>query len=206
MLYFVVIVSGMFQSSPLFAEDQQPSGNIKNASLRNPAILAIRSWQVISRNAPFHILNCQFRPSCSEYGIAAIQEAGTLRGVMYSADRIIRCNPGVGRYYTRNAEGRLMDDFRKGPNFESRNAPEVFIPLSLVFPGLNKMVNRRLYDGLTTLLVSDLTGYAAYRLLRSDSWLSIPCAIAFSVFYTSDIYFNCISMGKKGGTCSGNSR
>jgi putative component of membrane protein insertase Oxa1/YidC/SpoIIIJ protein YidD len=201
-----VVLSVMFPAAPLFADDLRPPERTKNASLRNPAILAIRSWQVFSRNVPFHILDCQFRPSCSEYGVAAIQEAGTLRGMLYSTDRIMRCNPGARRYYARGADGKLRDDFRRGPYFESRNAPAVFIPLSLVLPGLNKMVNGRFCDGLTTLLVTDATGYALYESFRNDSWLSIPCTIGFSLFFGSDVYFNGLSIGGKEGGCSGNSR
>lgn len=39
--------------------------------------------------------NCAFRPTCSAYGRRAIREHGPLRGVVLTADRLTRCNPGA---------------------------------------------------------------------------------------------------------------
>ncbi len=199
-LVFALLASAAIALScpaQLRAEEEPTPHRTGELSLLNPAVLAIRTWQLFSHHAPFHIMNCQFRPSCSEYGLDAIREAGTPRGVLCAADRVIRCNPWAGRHYDRDADGRLRDPFTPGPHFRSHTAPQVCIPLSLVVPGLNKMANGRLADGLTTLLVTDLTGYSAYRASRSGSWLAIPCAIAFSLFYASDVYFNCISLGER---------
>ena len=36
---------------------------------------------------------CRFYPSCSEYGIQAIEKYGPIRGSFKSAWRVLRCNP-----------------------------------------------------------------------------------------------------------------
>ncbi len=36
---------------------------------------------------------CRFHPSCSEYGIQAIEKYGPIRGGLKSAWRVLRCNP-----------------------------------------------------------------------------------------------------------------
>lgn len=36
---------------------------------------------------------CRFRPTCSEYAIAAIEKYGVIRGSLKAAWRIMRCNP-----------------------------------------------------------------------------------------------------------------
>ncbi|HQM18724.1 MAG TPA: membrane protein insertion efficiency factor YidD [Candidatus Paceibacterota bacterium] len=36
---------------------------------------------------------CRFTPTCSEYGIQAIEKYGPIKGGFKSAWRIIRCNP-----------------------------------------------------------------------------------------------------------------
>lgn len=42
---------------------------------------------------------CRFHPSCSQYGIEAIEVHGALKGSMMSIWRILRCNPwGKGGY------------------------------------------------------------------------------------------------------------
>jgi putative membrane protein insertion efficiency factor len=38
---------------------------------------------------------CRFYPTCSEYAITALQKHGTIKGVMLSVKRIIKCNPFV---------------------------------------------------------------------------------------------------------------
>ena len=37
---------------------------------------------------------CRFYPSCSTYGIEAVETHGALRGLLLSARRIVRCRPG----------------------------------------------------------------------------------------------------------------
>lgn len=36
---------------------------------------------------------CRFTPTCSEYGIAAIEKYGLIKGGLKSIWRILRCNP-----------------------------------------------------------------------------------------------------------------
>ncbi len=37
--------------------------------------------------------NCRFIPSCSEYGIEAINKYGSLKGSFLTIKRILKCNP-----------------------------------------------------------------------------------------------------------------
>lgn len=37
--------------------------------------------------------NCRYEPSCSQYGIEAIEHYGIVRGVPKTIWRILRCNP-----------------------------------------------------------------------------------------------------------------
>ena len=41
------------------------------------------------RTAP----SCKFIPTCSEYGLTAIERFGALRGTLMTVWRILRCNP-----------------------------------------------------------------------------------------------------------------
>ncbi|WP_035376171.1 membrane protein insertion efficiency factor YidD [Acetobacter nitrogenifigens] len=51
----------------------------------------MRLWQIVGR--PVAGPNCRFHPSCSEYGVEAVQVHGALRGSWLAASRILRCNP-----------------------------------------------------------------------------------------------------------------
>jgi putative membrane protein insertion efficiency factor len=55
------------------------------------AVGAIRLYQrTISRVTP---PSCRFVPSCSQYGVEAIERYGVVKGSMMTIWRIARCNP-----------------------------------------------------------------------------------------------------------------
>ena len=54
-------------------------------------IIAIRIYQRLI--SPFLGTNCRYEPSCSAYGVGAIEQHGALRGIPLTAWRILRCNP-----------------------------------------------------------------------------------------------------------------
>ena len=43
--------------------------------------------------SPFFPSSCKFSPSCSKYGIEAINKYGAVKGVFLTIKRILRCNP-----------------------------------------------------------------------------------------------------------------
>ena len=55
------------------------------------AVFLIRCYQAMIR--PHLIGSCKFYPSCSEYGIEALQVHGICRGVILTVRRICRCHP-----------------------------------------------------------------------------------------------------------------
>jgi len=157
----------------------------------NIAILAIKGWQKISFKTS--LLNCQFEPCCSNYGIHSIKEKGVLEGILYSADRISRCHPFAYKYYTYD-KGRLNNNLQSEPEFKSRNFPYLSIPLSFFIPGFNKMVNGRFYDGLSMFIITELSAYNTYKTYRNRKKMFVPFLFVTSSFYISDIYFNILSL------------
>ena len=43
--------------------------------------------------SPFFPSSCKFSPSCSKYGIEAINKYGVLKGSALTVKRILKCNP-----------------------------------------------------------------------------------------------------------------
>lgn len=43
--------------------------------------------------SPMKSTKCPYTPSCSQYGLEAIQKYGTVKGGMLAVWRILRCNP-----------------------------------------------------------------------------------------------------------------
>ena len=64
----------------------------------NPAARLLRAlfrgWQVVRAGRPSP---CRFHPTCSEYGIEAVELHGALKGGWLAARRLGRCHPW-GRY------------------------------------------------------------------------------------------------------------
>lgn len=66
---------------------------------RKPLLYLIRLYQktLSPDHGPLKILfpngYCKFRPTCSDYGHAAIEKYGLLKGVPMAIWRILRCNP-----------------------------------------------------------------------------------------------------------------
>ncbi len=59
--------------------------------LRRPLLWLIRFYRKhISPNTP---PSCKFTPTCSQYGLEAIERFGALKGGAMTLWRILRCNP-----------------------------------------------------------------------------------------------------------------
>ena len=63
-------------TSLLFAQSKYPADTVftskESSIIEKIVVLPIAGWQRISHNADF--LNCQFYPSCSQYGAIALKE------------------------------------------------------------------------------------------------------------------------------------
>jgi putative membrane protein insertion efficiency factor len=63
--------------------------------MKNPIkalfILFIRAYQRLI--SPLLPPSCRFTPSCSHYGIEALQKHGLIRGSYLTINRILRCHP-----------------------------------------------------------------------------------------------------------------
>lgn len=51
----------------------------------------IKLWRAVI--SPLYGNVCKYYPSCSAYGLEAVQVHGALRGSWLAAQRIVRCNP-----------------------------------------------------------------------------------------------------------------
>jgi putative component of membrane protein insertase Oxa1/YidC/SpoIIIJ protein YidD len=161
----------------------------------NPAVALIRGWQAVSFRT--RLIECQFDPCCSEYGVRAFEQYGFFKAVLFTADRIARCHPAARRYYPAE-NGRLSDPFLTA-SIPGRGAvPWLTIPVSLAIPGFHKMAGGRFYDGLFMLLITGTTGAGTALCAKRKNAFCIPLGGLFLAFYASDAYFNLLSL-KIGG-------
>ena len=62
-----------------------------------PLILLIKLYQWII--SPWMGQKCRFTPTCSHYGIEALQNYGPIKGLWLTIKRIARCHPWGGHGY-----------------------------------------------------------------------------------------------------------
>ena len=75
----------------------QPDRRALRWWLTRPLVLLLRAYQLTL--SPLLGANCRFVPSCSQYGIEALERFGVLRGGWLTVRRVLRCRPGGGSGY-----------------------------------------------------------------------------------------------------------
>jgi putative membrane protein insertion efficiency factor len=71
-------------------------------------VLLLRAYQLVV--SPLIGANCRFMPTCSQYGIEALQTHGVLRGGWLTLRRVLRCRPGGGSGYDPVPEPNSQQD------------------------------------------------------------------------------------------------
>lgn len=59
--------------------------------MKNILIAMIRFYQKFL--SPLKHTRCPYTPTCSQYGLEAIQKYGAVKGMLLACWRILRCNP-----------------------------------------------------------------------------------------------------------------
>lgn len=78
---------------PLTAEDY--AAEKRDRAQFNPAVRFLR-WIILSYQdniSPRLPKSCRYTPSCSQYGLQAIEKYGAVQGSWLTLKRIVRCNP-----------------------------------------------------------------------------------------------------------------
>ena len=162
----------LFAKAISFGQAKYPVDTLmtsKNVSLiKKIGVLPIAVFQRFSYNSDR--LNCQFYPSCSNYGAQAIAEIGLLRGSFMASDRIVRCNPSSLEHHLQQGgkfnpiNKQLIDPVSLPQPIEETKSPALAASLSAVIPGTGRMYAGRWFDGFMGisqfLLYAAITNYA----------------------------------------------
>lgn len=104
-------LSFILKANPIIKERPQIVSHFKfqeTSELKLAATGLIRLYQkfISSQDGP----SCNFTPTCSRFGMACIQEYGMLRGILLTADRLIRCNGLQSTHYHKDLHtGKNID-------------------------------------------------------------------------------------------------
>ena len=81
----------VFYRNPLKSIQRPKPDEASPDAMKHIGILLIRAYQIVL--GPFLGGSCRFEPSCSNYGIEAIERFGLVKGAWLAANRIARCHP-----------------------------------------------------------------------------------------------------------------
>ena len=187
----ILIVSLLSGQSKYPADSLLASSNIP--IIHKIGLLPIAGWQRISYNT--NLFNCQFYPSCSNYGADAIQQFGVIRGGAMAAERITRCNPFAFHYHLKlsrpfyDPDGRLGDPVIQSSIPESRKSPFLAGLMSAILPGSGRIYAGRALDGVMGMWMMYLVGNSAYNAIKKERPIAGPLfGIAAGFVYLGEIY------------------
>ncbi len=156
-------------------------------------LLPIAGWQRISYNT--NLFNCQFYPSCSNYGADAIQQFGVIRGGAMAAERITRCNPFAFHYHLKlrrpfhETDGPLVDPVIQSSIPGSSKSPLLAGLMSAILPGSGRIYSGRVLGGVMGMWMMYLVGNSADKALKNERPIAGPLfGIAAGFVYLGEVY------------------
>ena len=185
-------------TSQLLGQSKYPADSLLNSSnisiFRKTALVPIMAWQRLSYNSK--LFNCQFDPSCSNYGAVAIKQHGFIIGGIITSDRIVRCNPFAFRYHLDSAgqfhssHGRLIDPLH--PIISARKpkkSPLMASIFSALIPGSGRIYAERPMDGLMGMTTTYQFAAVAY-FAKKENYPNIGYlfSIITLLVYSGEIY------------------
>jgi putative component of membrane protein insertase Oxa1/YidC/SpoIIIJ protein YidD len=194
MIYFYILI---FCFNTVIGQNKYPSDSLLLSPnitfVKKIGLAPISAWQRISYNSDF--FNCQFYPSCSNYGSDAIKQFGLLRGGVIIAERITRCNPFAFHYHLKqnngfnDIDGRLIDSviYLKSNNYEK--SPFIAGLLSSIIPGLGRIYAGRTLDGVIGFWTFLLYSKTAHNSVKYKQKIATPVLTTISLYvYLGEIY------------------
>ena len=187
----------IFLLTYLTAQSKYPADKLLSSPdvpiIHKIGLLPIAGWQRISYNS--NIFNCQFYPSCSNYGAQAVKQFGIIRGGIMASERITRCNPRAYHYHLElqkpfhEKDGRMIDPVIQKEIRQQKVSPFRAAFISAIVPGAGRMYSGRISDGIFGLYSFSLYGSAAYNSNKSGRKIAGPIlGIIASYVYLSEIY------------------
>ena len=181
----------------LISQTQYPADSLLASKaiplINKTGLLPIAAWQRLSYNTD--LLNCQFYPSCSNYGAETIKKYGLFRGSALASERIIRCSPFALHYHMETKapfhalDGRLIDYVTPVIFAKTKKSPWVASLLSVLIPGSGRIYAGRTWDGVMGMWTMYLVGSSAYYSLKNDRPIAGPLFGATAlIVYFGEIY------------------
>lgn len=190
-IIFSILLSIIYSQKKYPADSILKSPNVSIFS--KVAILPIAGWQRISYNT--NLFNCQFYPSCSNYGTDAIKKYGIIKGGAVASERITRCNPKAYHYQLQQKrpfngeDGRLIDPVTISSINPSKKSPYFAALISGIIPGSGRFYAGRKFDGISGLWSFILYSSTAYTTKNNKNKIATTIFTSLCLYvYMGEIY------------------
>ena len=190
-VFFILVVSCLTGQSKYPADSLITSPNVP--IIHKIGLLPIAGWQRISYNT--NLFNCQFYPSCSNYGAEAVKSFGLIRGGAMASERITRCSPFAFHYHLKlrrpfhDPDGRLIDPVLQKQLHKTQKSPLLAGMMSAILPGSGRIYAGRFLDGIMGMWMMYVVGNSAYHAIKNKRPISGPLfGIAAGFVYLGEVY------------------
>ena len=183
-ILFTTFIFSQYPADSLFS-------SANNSIAQKIFLYPIAKWQGLSYKN--NAMNCQFYPSCSNYGAHAIHDKGVISGLIITSDRIVRCNHSAYESHTKmggdfHKDGRIIDLINFKNHDQTKKSPFFAAGLSMVVPGLGRAYAGRPKDALWGFLLTGLAINAGFKSVKGESFFA-PLYIGIGLtFYSGEIY------------------
>ena len=181
----------------LFGQSKYPADSLLASSnipiIHKIGLVPIAGWQRISYNT--NLFNCQFYPSCSNYGAETVKKFGIIRGGAMASERVTRCNPFAFHYHLKlrrpfhDSDGRLIDPVLQKQLHKTQKSPLLAGMMSAILPGSGRIYAGRFLDGIMGMWMMYVVGNSAYHAIKNKRPISGPLfGIAAGFVYLGEVY------------------
>jgi len=186
-----------FISTQLLGQSKYPTDSLLVSRsvpiIHKAGLLPIAVWQRLSYNT--ELLNCQFYPSCSNYGAEAIKKYGVFLGSTLASERIVRCNPFALHYHVKSSspfhipDGRLTDYLSLSLIIKTNKSPWLASFFSALIPGSGRIYAGKTWDGIMGMWTMYLAGSVAYYSIKDQRPIAGPLFGTIAIIvYIGEIY------------------
>jgi len=119
-LILLILCATAYTNDSLAVPDtsaSKPAENVVKASVQNLFTVYEKGFTVTETH------NCPMNPSCSRFAKVAIEEAGLIKGILLTADRLMRDNNFAHRYYPEDQNGKLTDPVERYTQWKKPQRP-----------------------------------------------------------------------------------
>lgn len=119
-IFFLLLCAALIASGNIAAPDTslaEPPSNLIKTLVRTLFAVYEKGITVTETH------NCPMSPNCSRFSKQAIEREGLIKGLLLTADRLMRDNKFAHNYYPKDERGKLIDPVERYTEWKKPSRP-----------------------------------------------------------------------------------